>query len=148
MSSINEPFCRICGKDLKDPDSIAIGIGPVCRIRIKNENTGGGTIDMFGEAEFGYSLDSDSRVLSIVDHDFGARSVTSDIENVLARISEWSGKSLAGYKVMYRDSMGIWDGVAVNKNGGFLGFFSLNERDSDKALNKLKKTNGGMSNAA
>lgn len=92
---------------------------------------------MFGQADFDYTLDEERKTISIIDNDMGGRSVTNDIENVLGTISRSSGKSLAGYKAMYRDSMGIWDGITIGADGRFTGFFSINEKDSDNALSKL-----------
>jgi hypothetical protein len=62
------------------------------------------------EADFTYSI-SDN-VISIVDLNLGNRSVTNDIERVLRKIERYHQGSIVGFKIMYRDSEGVWDGIA------------------------------------
>jgi hypothetical protein len=49
--------------------------------------------------------------IKIVDLTRGTASVTNDIENVLRKIEAWHQGSIAGYRIMYRDADGVWDGV-------------------------------------
>jgi hypothetical protein len=49
-------------------------------------------------------------VLVIMDLDLGGRSVTNDIENVVAEIEQRQHINAKEYLVVYRDSMGNWDG--------------------------------------
>lgn len=61
------------------------------------------------KAEFTYTM-----VLNLVkirDTGKGAKSVPDDLEGVLRKIEAWHQGSIAGYRVMYRDSAGYWDGV-------------------------------------
>jgi len=52
-----------------------------------------------------------TNVITITDLDLGNRSVTNDIENVLRKIEYWHQGSIATFRIMYRDSLGVWDGV-------------------------------------
>ena len=61
------------------------------------------------QADFTYSILGN--VISIIDLDLGNRSVTNDIENVLRKIEYYHQGSIVGFKIMYRDSESIWDGV-------------------------------------
>jgi hypothetical protein len=42
---------------------------------------------------------------------------------------------LSGYAVIYRDSMGRWDGVRLER--GLVEFYSLNETDPERAAARL-----------
>ena len=61
------------------------------------------------QADFTYRIISTT--ISIVDSGKGSRSVTNDIEAVLRKIECWHQGSIAGFKIMYRDENGVWDGV-------------------------------------
>lgn len=84
----------------------------------------------------------DHGVLSIIDQARGA-SVTNDIENVLAEIAE-HGVDLSTVQVMYRDTQGIWDAVKLDE-GRFAAFVSLNEKDENRARQKLRALKGTSS---
>ena len=62
--------------------------------------------------------------------------MTNDVENVLRKIEHYHQGSTSGFKIMYRDSEGIWDGVRWDGDDG--SFFSLGETDEDKAREKLR----------
>ena len=66
------------------------------------------------QADFTYSISPD--VIAITDLDLGKKSVTNDIENVLRKIEYWHQGPIKGYRIMYRDSEGIWDGVHWDGN--------------------------------
>ena len=85
-------------------------------------------------------------VLVITDLNRGGRSVTNGIHAVLAEI----GAELVGgwdvvNHVIYRDSCGIYDGVVINAQGEFKGFFSIGEKSEEAAVRRLK-TSGGNGN--
>jgi hypothetical protein len=61
------------------------------------------------QADFAYSMTLD--LIKIVDLSLGNRSVTNDIENVLRKIEIWHQGPVTGFRIMYRDSNGYWDGV-------------------------------------
>ena len=127
--------CSCCGKPLSDHISVSLGIGPVCRIKKKEGEMGEKTGNMFApRADYDYDIAGD--VLWIIDRG-GYKSVTNDMENILLDIAEVIGQDqLRQKKIMYRDSMEIWDGVRLSENG-VVSFFSLTERDSMKAREKL-----------
>lgn len=83
-------------------------------------------------ADYTYTIEGS--VIAIVDLDLGSKSVTNDIENVLDDIRAEIG-DLAGYAVIYQDSMGRWDGVRVV--GQVVEFYSLNETDQEYAAARL-----------
>jgi len=85
------------------------------------------------EADFTYSIEGN--IVSIVDLDLGNRSVTNDIENVLRKIEEYHQGSIAGFKIMYRDSQKTWDGVRWDGKRAL--FFPIRETDENSARKKL-----------
>jgi hypothetical protein len=85
------------------------------------------------QADFTYSMSGN--VISIVDLDQGNRSVTNDVENVLRKIDHYHQGSIAGFHIMYRDSMGFWDGIQWD--GKCALFFSLRETDEGQARIRL-----------
>jgi hypothetical protein len=85
------------------------------------------------EADFTYSISGN--VISVVDLNLGSRSVTNDIENVLRKIDYYHQGSIMGFKIMYRDSEQMWDGVHWDRHRA--GFFALRETDEKRARVKL-----------
>lgn len=83
-------------------------------------------------ADYTYTIEGS--VIAIIDLDQGSKSVTNDMEHVLDDIRAELG-DLAGYSVIYRDSMGRWDGVRLER--GLVEFYSLNETDPDRAATRL-----------
>jgi hypothetical protein len=86
------------------------------------------------QAGFTYSITPNT--ISITDTGKGKTSVTNDIEAVLRKIEYWHQGSITGFKIMYRDENGIWDGVRWD--GQHPAFFALGETDEGKALAKLR----------
>jgi hypothetical protein len=84
-------------------------------------------------ADFTYSLSGN--VISIVDLNLGNRSLTNDIESVLRKIEHYHQGSIVGFKIMYRDSEGVWDGIKWD--GGRALFFALRETEEERARKKL-----------
>jgi hypothetical protein len=81
-----------------------------------------------------YTYTVEGSVIAIVDLDLGSKSVTNDMENVLDDIRAELG-DLAGYAVIYQDSMGRWDGV--RQKGYSVEFYALNELDQQQAASRL-----------
>lgn len=75
------------------------------------------------------------KVIAIIDPDDGGKSVTNDAENIIADFVE-KGFDLSQYRVIYRDTRGIWDEMLV-KDSAFKDFRSINERELSAALAKL-----------
>ena len=83
-----------------------------------------------------YSRTVHGNVIALIDHDQG-KSVTNDAENVIADLA--ASFDLSQYRVIYRDTRGIWDELLVDRTGHFAGFSSINERDLPVALAKLTR---------
>lgn len=81
-----------------------------------------------------YTYTVEGSIIAIIDLDLGSKSVTNDMENVLADIQTALG-DLTGYAVIYQDSMGRWDGVRLV--GQSVVFYSLNEVDQQRASSRL-----------
>ena len=126
--------CSICGRSLTRPSSIEAGTGPICRVTVKNQVVKDGMENIFtNRCEYSYTL-KDS-VISITDLG-GMKSVTNDIENVLTDIIIAEiGIDLDDYKIMYRDSQKIWDGIRFEN--GCVAFFSLGCTKEAAAREKL-----------
>jgi len=73
------------------------------------------------QADFSYSITPNT--ILITDTGKGSRSVTNDIEAVLRKIEYWHQGSIAGFKIVYRDENGVWDGV--QRDGQHPSFFAL-----------------------
>lgn len=71
--------------------------------------------------------------LVIHDLDLNGASVTNDIENVLLQLSQ-SGYELPALKIMYLDSMKLYDAVLVNPDGTFKAFAPVHCNDLSIAL--------------
>jgi hypothetical protein len=83
-----------------------------------------------------YSYTVNGNVIAIIDHDQG-KSVTNDADNVIADLAACFDLLL--YRVIYRDTRGIWDQMLVDRTGRFAGFSSINERDLPAALTKITR---------
>jgi hypothetical protein len=83
-----------------------------------------------------YSYQTFGQVIAVIDHDQG-RSVTNDAEAVIVQLAQKF--DLSQYRVIYKDTRGIWDQMLVDRTGQFAGFSSINERDLPAALAKLAR---------
>ena len=86
-----------------------------------------------------YTARTDGGVIVVEDQlqDAGSiRSVTNDAELVIADLGE-RGFDLS-LPVIYRDTMGRWDGLTV-RGGKFAGFYPLNNADSASYAEALTK---------
>lgn len=140
--------CSNCHKPLSDPISVRLGMGPVCRVLLKTQEyeKGGSQMDFFKEgADYDYQFRENGKVLAITDLDRGNRSVTNDIENVLAKIAAQEKTTptelLHGRLVIYRDSRGVWDGIeATVLNAGGKAeafscqFYAVNKESVEEAV--------------
>lgn len=85
------------------------------------------------QADFSYSIAGN--IISIVHLSLGNRSVTNDVENVLRKIEYFHQAPIVGFRIMYRDCQGIWDGIAWD--GQHSSFFALRETEEGRARDKL-----------
>lgn len=76
------------------------------------------------------------KVLIIEDSDLGNLSVTNDIQNVLTSIKK--DLDFLPETIIYRDSEGNFDGVE-HEQGTFKRFYSVNESELEKALEKVSQ---------
>jgi len=83
-----------------------------------------------------YSRTVHGDVIAIVDL-CGGKSVTNDAENVIADLE--AQFDLSKYRVIYRDTRGIWDQILVDPLRRFAGFSSINERDLAAALARMTR---------
>ena len=83
-----------------------------------------------------FSYQTFGNVIAVIDHDQG-RSVTNDAEAVVAQLGRKF--DLSQYRLIYKDTRGIWDQMLVDRTGQFAGFSSINERDLPAALAKLAR---------
>lgn len=82
-----------------------------------------------------YDYEIINNTLVIYDLDQGNASVTNDISYVLETIQK-DVHDLANKKIIYQDSEKTFDGIKVNGQGQFAGFYSINERKLENALAK------------
>lgn len=86
----------------------------------------------------------EGKIVCLVDED-GPKSVTNDLDNILPELADdlctirflESPQQLLCCAIMYRDSMGIWDGVTWD--GRAVGFYSIGELTFDRALAKIRQ---------
>lgn len=87
------------------------------------------------KSDFTYKIFSDERVISIVDLDKGNMSVTNNIENVVKEIADEANVRISHFKIIYRDSSGIWDGYDPRNDK----FIPLDEKHEMDALIAIQK---------
>lgn len=96
------------------------------------------TADIFGSrARASFTWTEIDGVVVIYDQDGGC-SVTNDAENVIAEIAQQLPALHLRKAVIYRDTDGIFDGLAVDSNNSFAGFYPVRETDLIEALRKVK----------
>lgn len=137
MNKLAVSSCYCCGKPLSDPISVSLGIGPVCRAKIKINGMNDKNENLFSNrAIYDYNIDERRKIIAINDLGTVEKSVTNDIENVIADLIN-NGIDVNQYNIIYRDSMKIWDGIHT-RDGKFKDFYSINETDFEKACLKIK----------
>jgi hypothetical protein len=92
------------------------------------------------KAKAAYEYDFDNDVLFITDLSDIAPlrpTVTNDIENILHDIGAFENRNLSDFKIMYRDTGGVIDGVQVDSVGRFVAFFAISQSDYQRAKEGL-----------
>jgi hypothetical protein len=106
--------CKICHRPLKDAESIAVGMGPVCRgYYARHGKSGkGDQNELFNNhAVFALMEDNDSFVyIQDRGHNQNCRTVTNDAEYVLAELDDLID-NLEKKRVFYMDSDGQVDEI-------------------------------------
>lgn len=134
LDGLAEPsHCHRCGRYLANPASRRVGLGTVCARKARREAGAGNGAP---RAEYQHSFVNG--VLCIVDtgHET-TKSLTNDIEHVLAELSASLGK-LMPTSVVYRDSTGRWDGIR-HSGGAFGGFIAIGARTREQAVERLPR---------
>ena len=81
-----------------------------------------------------FRLAIEGQILILVDVGKGkAKSITNDVEWVLSELHLMLGDDLDGMRIIYRDTMQRWDGIA-HRGAAFLGFVHLNEPSRPRAV--------------
>lgn len=131
VTNPNPPtHCSHCGRRLTDHVSVRHGIGPVCRA-----NGAAPARDLF-TTRADYTVEDLLDVILVVDLDKGGRSVTNDAEGVIEDLRR-AGLIRPGVPVVYRDSTGTWDRLAV-KDGRFAGFVSIGAKIREEAIARAR----------
>jgi hypothetical protein len=129
--------CSKCGRPLSNPVSIELGMGPICRVETKSAEAN--TNNLFSMRSSYDVVSTFPGALVILDMSKpgqAIKTVTNDIDNVLEDLRGIYG-SLDSYKIMYRDSYGVYDAVSHEK-GRYRHFYSLgNEKNMEEAYKKL-----------
>ena len=125
-------ICAVCGKPLTDPNSIELGIGPVCRVTWKIKSIGEKTGNLFSNRSK-YSYRIDGHLIAITDEG-GMKTVTNDIDNIIDDLIN-DGIEVDNYFFIYKDSYGIWDGIV---RGTTITFYSINEKNYFDAKKKVR----------
>jgi hypothetical protein len=129
--------CRVCGRPLTDPASVAAGVGPICggkggRQHEPRERNGGASgFDLFRST---YSWTDDGRVVAIIDSGIG-KSVADDAEMVIAELVA-AGVLVDQREIIYRDTTGTWDRI-LTRQGKFAGFGSPGAKDRQTTYMQL-----------
>ena len=93
--------CKICGRPLSNPSSVAREIGPVCASKLNIVKAEG----EHGKSSYAYHIVeiNGHKVGVVIDliNEYGGMSVTNNIEKVAAEIGV--------DKIVYCDSMSNWD---------------------------------------
>ncbi len=82
-----------------------------------------------------YSLEMVDGVLCLIDLDDGHRSVTNDAARVVEDLAKHY--DLAAHPIVYRDTMGRWDGLMVH-DGKFDGFLLIGAKMQADAVSAIK----------
>lgn len=139
--------CYVCGRPLRNPASIAKGVGSVCGGGFKRsyrKKQCQHTKEMFN-AEYDYRMRGDTLV--IYDANLGAKSVTNDMENVLLRCIREVGKPNHDTPIVYMDSDGRYDGVLYWPLTRQLKFVPLGHTTEKDAIEGMQKYMEGIKNA-
>jgi hypothetical protein len=94
------------------------------------------SVNKRSRAQFAYRLgiyQDKHKWMLIWDKDLGDRSVTNDIDNVVADIAEFEGVDALQYTIVYRDSTGRWDGWDPRTKN----FYPWNNSQQNKLFNHL-----------
>ena len=119
VAHMNTNCCTRCHRMLKDPVSVELGMGPVCRAKASGVSHVQRVPDLLGRRAHYDVVKVTPEIVWIRDRvEDGVISVTNDAENV---IKELHNKH-PGARIIYRDSDGAWDELKHDGCGTFTGF--------------------------
>jgi len=119
---MNQSICRVCGRQLKNLNSIISGIGPVCggkyhapkRKKKKDDNRERGLFD--NHAEYDVIRDTAEYVFILdVGGNAGKRTVTNDADFIIQDLSDFID-NFQNKRVFYTDTDGRIDEMLHNGN--------------------------------
>lgn len=88
-------------------------------------------------AAFEYEKTADG-IIQIIDLDEGT-SVTNDIRNVLLDIAQEENQPITSFHIIYLDTEGYWSIVNLSERGTVAGFTSLNTKDQEVAVARMRE---------
>ena len=129
-------ICDKCQRPLKNPISIARGLGPQCYGAYQAEQNRQGTrfSNPAEQSDYTYRVTNDP-VLVIIDLDKGGMSITNNMAAVVTNIAADMGVDyrLLAMPIIYRDSMGEYDGVHLHDTGAVT-FYPLHTQNEFEAI--------------
>ena len=118
---MNTNCCTRCHRMLKDPVSVELGMGPVCRAKAGGKASVSHVQrvpDLLGRRAHYEVVRVTPEIVWIADCNDGAISVTNDAENVVMELHN----KYPGARIIYRDSDENWDELKHDGRGTFTGF--------------------------
>lgn len=110
--------CGKCRRPLSDPKSVERGYGPDCWASIQSEAQEHKKpfADAAAQSDYDYHVVTGQAmpVIVIEDLDRGGKSVTNNADAVYAAVLAEAGYGPGEAKVIYRDSDGCYDGLALS----------------------------------
>jgi hypothetical protein len=95
------------------------------------------TVTTFYRARFTAELVDDDLIV-VVDLDLpNTKSVTNDAERVVATIADYV--TIGKRQIVYRDSSGRWDGIAVRREREFGGFVGIGAETREAAIEAARR---------
>lgn len=123
--------CKVCGRTLKNPKYVAMGIGPVCARKAGINVSGAHT--KAGNTRSDWRHEWVDGILVIYDLNLGGMSVTNDMENVLKCIGAKPTDT-----ILYQDSELYFDQVSLTESGSII-FFPIRSKVLSEALLQIRK---------
>lgn len=131
--------CIACGRELTDPASIRVGVGPICATKLERKQRG--ELRPWARPSFRFEkVGQGAHAILIIEdqsNSHGGPSVTNAVEEVLQSIADDLGALPS--MIIYRDSLGTWDRIRATSRGAFLGFDPIGARGYSSALTQASR---------
>lgn len=130
--------CNICHRPLKNPISIARGMGSTCARKVRADQYKLKSPSLFSMPDFIWGYDGN--VIWLKDRNLGGRSLTNGMEDVLKYLHDDIGLNPENLNIIYQDSEGMWDHVKATKkwNTWHIHYLPIQVQDYTKAKQILK----------